>query len=378
MIRSLWALQSIDPGFNPRNLLTLVVRVKGSSVMEPSRRTVFFQQLLEDIRALPSVQSAGAINHLPLAGDIWGFAYWIEGRPVPLPGDEFVAVYRVVMPDYFQAMDIPLLEGRDISAHDNLSTSGVVVVNERLARKRWPGEDAVGKRITLSDPRSGDTWLTVVGVVKNTRQHEWAETPDDEVYLPYLQSKQYLEATSGAFSYLTFAVRTSGNPSGMASAVRNAVWSLDRSVAVSQLQTMDRVVSTATVQPHFYFLLLGTFAVVAMILAAVGIYGVMSYSVSNRAHEIAIRMALGANQGEVLRLVTRQGMSLAICGAVLGLAGALLLTRLMSSLLYGVRPTDPLTFVAVSLLLMIAAFLASYIPARRATKVDPVECLRYE
>jgi putative ABC transport system permease protein len=226
--------------------------------------------------------------------------------------------------------------------------------------------------------RKNPSWLTVVGVVNNAKQHEWAETPDDEVYLPYLQNHQYLENPNPAFASLTLVVRTIGDPNTLASAIRSEVWSLDKSVTVSEVQSMDNVVSASTAQPRFYLFLLGTFAALALILAAVGIYGVMSYSVSRRTHEIGIRMALGANEGVVLKLVTGQGMTLALVGTAVGLGGALLVTRLMSSLLYGVRPTDPVTFVAVSLLLTVVALLATYIPARRATKVDPMVALRYE
>jgi putative ABC transport system permease protein len=275
-------------------------------------------------------------------------------------------------------MNIPVLSGRDISAGDNLTAPGVVVVNEHLARERWLGEDAIGKRITMNDPRKGPAWLTVVGVVKDARQHEWAELPDDEVYLAYLQNHQYLEDVNPAFSSLTLVVRTNGDPSALAPAIRREVGLLDKNVTVSEVQTMDQVVSASTAQPRFYLFLLGTFAAVALVLAAVGIYGVMSYSVANRTHEIGIRMALGANEAVVLKLVTGQGMTLALAGALAGLAGALLLGGLMSSLLYGVRPTDPLTFVTVLLLLIAVAAVASYVPARRATKVDPIVALRYQ
>jgi putative ABC transport system permease protein len=378
MIRSFLALATINPGFSPQHLLTMVVKVKGSRVAEAPRRGIFYQQLLQRVRALPGVQSAGAINHLPLAGDIWGWPFWIEGRPMPAPGEELIAVYRVIMPGYFRSMNIPILRGQDITDHDTLDTPSVVVVNEHLARKQWPGEDPIGKRITLDDPRKGPSWRTVVGVAKNAKQGQWAEPVEDEVYLPYLQNRQYLETSSSAYAYLTLVVRTSGDPGALAPAIQSEVRSLDENVTVSQIQTMEQVVSDSTAQPRFYLVLLGTFGIVALILAAVGIYGVMSYSVSRRTHEIGIRMALGAGEGNVLKLVTGQGMLLALMGAAAGLAGALLLTRLMSSLLYGVRPTDALTFVAVSLLLVSVAILGSYIPARRATKVDPMVALRHE
>jgi putative ABC transport system permease protein len=378
MIRTLWALATIDPGFNPRNLLTMFIKVNGSQAAKAPRRAAFYSSLIERLRALPGVRSAGAINHLPLAGDLWGWPYWIEGRPLPRPGDELGAVYRVVMPGYFGSMEIPILRGRDIAASDNLEAPGVVIVNEHLARERWPGEDAIGRRISMDNPRKQPAWLTVVGVVKNARQGEWAEPADDEVYLPYLQNLQYLEDTNPAFASITLVVRTIGDPTALAPAIRSEISSLDRDVTVSEVQSMDQVVAASRAQPRFYFFLLAIFAAVALVLAAVGIYGVMSYSVSRRTHEIGIRMALGAKESTVFKLVTSQGAVLALVGVAAGLAGAVLLTRLMATFLYAVHPRDPLTFVAVSILLTVVALLASYIPARRASKVDPLVALRHE
>jgi putative ABC transport system permease protein len=378
MIRSLFALQAVDPGFNPRHLLTLVVTVTGSKAGQPPRRAAFYQQVLERVRALPSVQSAGMINHLPLGGEIWGWPFRIQGRPIPPPGEGLVAVYRVVTPGYFRSMEIPILHGRDISDADNLKAPGVVIINESLARKCWPGEDAVGKHITLDDMDKSPNWLTVVGVAKDAKQDEWAARPDIEMYLPYLQNHEYQENPKSPFAFLTLVARATGDPAALASAIEGQVRSLDSDVPVSQVQTMEHVVQAATAQPRFYLLLLGTFAAVAMVLAAVGIYGVMSYSVSRRTHEMGIRMALGAERRDVLWLVVGQGMVLALVGAVVGLLGALGLTRLMASLLYGVQPDDPITFLVVTLVLCLVALAANYIPARRATKIDPMAALRYE
>jgi putative ABC transport system permease protein len=218
-------------------------------------------------------------------------------------------------------------------------------------------------------------WLTVVGVVKNAKQHDWAATPDIEMYLPFLQSREYRESLH---TYLTLVVRTAGDPDSLASAIASQVWTLDRDVTVSQVQSMEEVVADATAQPRFNLLLLGAFATVALVLAAVGIYGVMSYSVSRRTHEIGVRIALGAKRADVLRLVTRQGMMLASVGAATGLVGSFGLTSMLSSLLYGVHPDDPATIVGVAVLLGVVALIASYIPARRAMNVDPMIALRYE
>ena len=378
MIRSFSALQAIDPGFNPHNVLSMVVTVTGSKAAEPSRRAPFYQQLLEQVRALPGVQSASAINHLPLAGDLWSRSLLIEGRLVPRPGEAPEAVYRTVWPGYFHTMNIPMLHGRDVTDGDNLNSPAVVVVNETLAHQSWPGENPIGKRIALVDSLPNPQWLTVVGVAKNAKQEDWAATPYIEMYLPYLQNRDYLEDPLSHFSYLTLVVRTSGDPASRAAAIESEVRALDKNVTVSQVQTMEQVVADSTAQPRFYLLLLGAFAAVALTLAAVGTYGVMSYSVSRRTHEIGVRVALGAKAGDVLRLVTGQGMMPALGGAGVGLVGALALTRLMSSLLYGVRPDDPVTIAGVLLVLAAVGLIANYIPARRAMKVDPAVALRYE
>jgi putative ABC transport system permease protein len=378
MIRSFVALQAINPGFNPRHLLSMVVDVTSSRAGEPDQRASFYQQLLEQVRALPGIRSASAINHLPLAGDLWTRSFLIEGRPVPRPGEAPSAVYRVVLPRYFKTMDLPLLRGRGFNDSDNMSSQPVVVVNEELAKHFWPGENPIGKRIALMDSMPHARWLTVVGVTRNAKEGDWAATPWEEAYLPYLQATDYLTGTSSHFSYLTLVVRAAGDPASLAPTIRRKIFGLGKTITVSQVQTMEQVVADATAQPRFYLLMLGTFAAFAMVLAAIGIYGVMSYSVSRRTHEVGVRMALGAVQGDVLKLVISQGMTLALVGAAAGAIFALLLTHLMSSVLYGVQPTDPLTFVCVPLILLAVALVACYIPARRAAKVDPMVALRYE
>lgn len=379
MIRSFIALRAIDPGFDPHNLLTMVVPVAGSREAAPERRAIFYEELLQRVRSIPGVVSASAINHLPLAGDEWGRTFRVEGRPMEHRGDAPAATYRVIFPGYFRTMDIPLLRGRDVAESDDLDAPAVVVVNEFLASRYWPGEDPIGKRITLDDPeRDSVSWLTVVGVVKNAVRSEWAASEHEEIYLPFLQNRSYLEGSGAHVAYQTLVVRTSGEASALAPAVRNAVWSLDSNLPVSEVQTMDAVVARSTAQPRFNLLLLATFAAVALVLAAVGIYGVMSYSVSRRTHEIGLRMALGAQPGDVLRVVVGQAMALATIGACVGLVGALALGRFMSSFLYGVQPSDPLTFLAMSAILGAVALAASYIPARRATRIDPLHALRHE
>ena len=379
MVRSFFALTAVDPGFNPHNVLSMVVSVAGSNEAPPPAREIFYRQLLERVRALPGVVSAGAINHLPLAGDLWGWPFAIEGRPKPHPGDEPEAVYRIAMPGYFETMRLPLRRGRSILASDDARAPGVVIVNQRAADVYWPGEDAVGKRISLDyDTGNPPTWITVIGVARNAKQGNWASKPEPEIYLAALQNHDFLEKAESHFEYLTLVVRTSGNPGDMAPAVRHAVWSLDRNLPISEVLTMDGVVAEATAQPRFETLLLGIFAMVALLLAAVGIYGVMNYSVSRRTREIGIRISLGASRAEVVRMVVRQGMLQVLAGMAAGFAGALLLTRLMGKMLYGVQPDDPATFGGIAILLGLAAFAATCVPARKATRIEPMVALRSE
>jgi putative ABC transport system permease protein len=379
MVRSFFALQSVDPGFNPHNLLSMVVSVAGSKEAAAGNREIFYRQLLGRVRALPGVESAAAINHLPLAGDLWGWPFTIEGRPKPRPGDEPGGVYRIATPGYFRTMKIPLLRGRDIAETDTGSAPGVVVINEKAARSYWPGDDPIGKRISFDAGTSEmPTWLTVIGIVKDAKESDWAARPDEEVYLAAFQNRQFLGAPESHSSYITLVVRTTGDPAALARALKDTVWSFDRNLPISQVLTMDAVVADANSQPRFEMLLLGIFAGVALLLAAVGIYGVMSYAVSRRTHEIGIRVSLGASRANVVLLVVRQGIVLALIGSAAGMVGALGLSRLMKSLLFGVKPIDPLIFGGVTILLMIVAMAASYLPARRAMRVDPMIALRYE
>jgi predicted permease len=376
MIRTFLALQSVDPGFDPRNVASLQISVAGTSAGEPPRRAAFFQQLLREVGSMPGVEAAGAINHLPLAGDVWGWPFRVEGQPEPLPGDEPAATYRVVLPGYFRTMGIPILRGRDVASGDTLEAPGVVVVNETLAKRHWPGKEAVGQRIQMADEHP--TWATVVGVAKDSVRGRWAAPPDNEVYLPYLQVRRYLETPSSHFAYMTLVVRTAGDPAAIVPGVRRIVWSHEPNAPISDVSTMADVVATATATPRFYLVLLGVFSAIALILAAVGIYAVISYSVARRTNEIGIRMALGAAPRDVLRLVVGQGMIVGVGGALAGLAGALALTRAMSSMLYGVGSDDPATFLAVLALLGTVSVVAAYWPARRATRIDPLEALRRE
>lgn len=366
LVRSFMRLVSVDPGFNPHNVLTMTISLAGSAHKSGPEKAAFFQQLIDRVDSLPGVQSASAINHLPLAGDLWTLGFTIEGRPAPLPGESQGAAYRIVRPAYFQTMGATLLNGRDFTTRDNDKSPGVVIVNESLARRYWPNETAIGKRITVAD----DGLREIVGIVKDAKQGDWAAAAKPEVYLPHLQAP----SPRG----MTLVVRGSSNPLSLVGPVQNAVWSIDKDLPVSEIMTMDDVVSDAVGPQRFNTILLGLFSGVALILAVVGIYGVLSDSVTARTHELGVRMALGAQASDVLKMIVRQGMVLVAIGIAVGLGGAYLLTQLLSTLLYEVSTTDRVTFVAVPIALAAVALGACLIPARRATKVDPLVALRYE
>jgi putative ABC transport system permease protein len=383
MVRSFYALQSVKTGFNPHNVTTMVVSVAGTNEAGAGRRRTFYQSLLERIRAIPGVQAAGGINHLPIAGDLWDRNLELEGRPKPRPGEAPNAVYRIVMPGYFEAMQLPLKKGRAIKPEDGPAAPAVVVVNERAAEKFWPGQDPIGKRLLVgSRDKEGPNWLTVVGVSANARLDDMVSAPYPEVYLAALQTPDFLgESSDGIGShmtYLTVVIRSNQNTSDLVRQVRRVVESYDRNLPISQVSTMDEVVAVATAQPRFEMWLLGLFGVLAMVLAAVGIYGVMNYSVSQRKREIGIRMSLGAGRREVLQLVMSKGMRQAAVGILAGIAAAILLSRLMVQMLFAVQPTDPFTYIGVSALLGITALLAITIPARKAIGIEPVKALRSE
>jgi putative ABC transport system permease protein len=359
----------------------MIVPVAGSKEADTAHRAIFYQQMLERVRALPGVESAAGINHIPLTGDMWDRTFLIEGRPKPAPSDTPDAVYRIATPGYFQTMGISLIQGRDIAATDDATAPPVVVINERLAQRYWSSGSPLGQHMAIDPGDSGGPliWTTIVGIVKDSKQRGWTSAPDPEMYLAAFQTKEFLGgASTAAASYITLVVRAAGDPAALTSSVKSAIWSLDSDLPISSVITMDEAVAQANAQPRFEMLLLAVFAVVALVLAAVGIYGVMSYSVARRTHEIGIRVSLGASRADVLRLIMRQGLVLAVAGSAAGLVAALLLARLMTKLLYGVPPTDPVTFVCVAGLLILVALVACYVPARRAMRVDPVTAMRCE
>jgi predicted permease len=379
MVRSFSALQLVDPGFDPKNVLSMVVSITGSKEAEGSRREIFYRQLLDQVHRLPGVSSVGAINHLPLAGDIWGWPFLIEGRPKPRPGESPVAVYRIVMPGYFETMHISLKRGRSIAATDDARSAGVVIINERAAREYWPGQDPIGKRITFNVENNGLVdWLMVIGVAADAKQSDWAASPYPETYVAALQNREFMTSGAAHFGYITLVIRSNANPIDLAAGVKRTVWSFDRNLPISEVVTMEHAVADANSQPRFEMLLLSIFAGFALVLAVVGIYGVMNYAVARRRREIGIRMSLGATRLDVMRMVMQQGVLQAALGTITGVAGALLVSHLMTKMLYGVRPTDPLTFGGVVIVLGLAAMAAISVPARKATRIEPMVALREE
>ena len=378
LVRSFVRIEAIDPGFNPHHLLMTTVSVAGNPLYVGARREALYRQIVDQVKVVPGVESASMVNHPPMAVDVWGFPFSVEGQPLPRPGEGPSAVFRVSRPGYFQAMNIPLVQGRDFTDGDKLHAPEVVIVNEKLAKAYWPNGDALGKRLTLDDPRKNPLWLTVVGVIRNVKQWEWTGEPDYEFYLAFAQNTGFFESPNPWFSAMTLVVRTAGEPLGFSKAVQNAAWSVDKNLPLSHVLTYDQIIAGSVWRERFNLLLVGLFAALALVLAAVGIYGVMAYSVTERTHEIGIRIALGAKQGDVLGMVVREGMALAAIGAAIGLAGAFLLTRLLSGLLYQVKADDPVVFAVAPMVFAAVAFLASYIPARRATRVDPMIALRCE
>jgi putative ABC transport system permease protein len=370
LINSFLRLRNVDPGFRADNLLTMKLVLPQPKYEDFERRVAFYTDLVQRVSALPGVKSAAVTSNLPLYRQGNSISVRIEGRPEPPPGQELIVVTRMISSGYFDTMSIPLLSGRGITDQDVAGTPRVVVISETMARRYWPGEDPIGKRIGVGTIARPEDWTQVVGIVKDVRQFELTAEPRPQMYLPYKQR--------GFFVPEDLVVKTDVDPASMASTVRSAAWEIDKDQPVSNIRTMEEILLDSIARQRFSMLLLAIFAAVALTLAAVGIYGVMSYSVAQRTHEIGIRMALGAQTGAVLKLAVGYGLKLVIAGVVIGLIAAFALTRVMSTLLYGVTATDPTTFTLISLLLVFVAALASYIPARRATKVDPIIALRYE
>ncbi len=370
LFRSFLRLQAVNKGFDSDQVLTLRLNPSGTNFQQDLQFIAYYQQVEDRLRALPGVEAVGAINTLPLSkGPTFGFQ--VEGRP-PLPPDQWPgANYRNVTPDYFRALDIPILQGRAFEARDHANAPPVAVINEATAARDFAGENPVGKRLNFGgrDAQGQPIWFEIIGVVGNVRSLELNTEPTPEVFTATLQD---------AFGGMSVVIRTHIEPENLIAAVRQTAQEVDRAQPVTELRTFNHIVSDAVTQPRFNLALLIVFGGLALILSAAGIYGVTSYGVTQRTQEIGIRMALGAQTGDVLKMIVSQSMRLTVIGIGIGLLAAFFVSRLLSGLLFDVSGNDPLTYVSVSVILAGVALIACFVPARRAAKVDPIVALRYE
>jgi putative ABC transport system permease protein len=375
LLRSLTKVLSVDAGFERKNVLSVSVALPiARYYKEPAGISEFYRRLIEQVRGIPGVQAVGATSKIPLSReDVWSSHYEVEGAPRPPKSSGLGGPIFWISPDYIKAMGIPLIQGRAFTDADSLHAPPVLIINETLAHRVFPHGDALGKRMRFSNvyPRVPREIVGVVGAVKTDGLEE-EHRNGNEVFLPYLQDLQ-----EGGWPR-TLAIRTAGDPLAIAQAVREAIRRLDDSLPPYDIKTLEQRVSDSVTPRRFLVSLMSLFALLALALAATGIYGVLSYLVAQRTREIGIRMALGATAGAVLSLILKQGMALILIGTAIGLAGAVALTRLIRTMLFGVSATDSATFALMASLLVVIALIASYIPARRATKVDPLAALRHE
>ncbi len=367
LIKSFVRLLNVSPGFEAGNLITMAVPAAGTKYDEDEPVRRFYRDVLERVSKLPGVEAAGIASNLPFFGNGDRSGFHIEEKPLPNPANAPMVERYGVSPDYLRAMRIRLLGGRGFTEQDNSDAPLVAMISETAAKRFWPGEDPLGKRIRLGG--SDDPLRTIVGIVSDVHHNGLEDAPDTQAYVPHAQ---------WTTSFMQLAVRSNADPAGVINAVRGEVKAVDKDIPIYQIATMEQLVSTTTARRRFTLLLAGIFAGLSLVMAGLGIYSVIACSVVQRTHEIGLRMALGAQNRDVLRLVIGQGMKMALIGLALGLSASVALTRLMTSLLFGVSATDRLTFVQVALLLATVALLACWIPARRATKVDPMIALRHE
>ncbi len=366
--RSFWAMISVDPGFRAESVLSAQLSVRGTSYGDSEQRVGFARSLLSAVRTVPGVQAAAVTVARPLGGGLApATSFRPVDRPEPAPGEWPVADIRMVSPDYFRTMGIPLHRGRDFEARDDAEAPPVIIISETVARTYWPGEDPVGQRMIV---RMGDeTPMEIVGVVGDVRHAELGQMPRAKIYMPHTQLN---------FPWIDLVVRSSLDPRALVSRIREELRAVDPGLPLYSVKTMDQVISESVAQERFNMLLLTLFAGLALVLAAIGIYGVVAFSVSRRTQEIGIRLALGAEREAVVRAVVKEGMVLVLTGLVVGLIAAIGLGQLLSGLLYSVSGTDPLTFAGVAVLLTLTALVSCTVPAWRAARVDPLTALRYE
>jgi putative ABC transport system permease protein len=376
MIRSLLQLSSVRPGFDPNNVLTATLTVPAKKFSNPAAQISFFDEALQQIRATPGVESAGVIDSLPMDGGGSHQPVAVEGQPMVPMADQPEVDVRMISPGYLQAMRVPLLRGRDLNDGDTVDRSHVVVISDSMAKRFWPNDNPLGKHIALTFFVDGPR--EVVGVVGDVKEDSLDQTrPRETLYWPVRQLTIPPSQPWRSFG-MSLAVRTSVDPSSLISAVTSAVHQVDPEIPVVSALPMEGLLSASLSPQRFNVLLLGAFAGLALVLAAVGIYSVLAYTVRRRVREIGIRMALGATHSDVLRMVVSDGMKPILLGVAIGLAAALALSRVVASLIYGVRATDPLTFTAVAMLLVAVGLFATILPAYRATRIEPIRTLREE
>jgi predicted permease len=373
MARTMMKLGAVDPGFRTDGIAVATISLAGTPHAHPAARHAAFRQVRDRLAVMPGVVSVAAINHLPLAGDEWSLSYTVEGRPAPPPGEEWSAVYRIVLPGYFRTVGLPLVAGRDISEVDLADVAPVAVVNRAMADRRWPGETAIGRRIHLPGVSGERRAITIVGVAANARQSDWTGAPADEVYLSYPQ-----RASEFGLGAMTFVLKTDGDAGQTATAIPRQILSVDSGITVSDQTTMADVVADELWRERLTASLSGLFASVALGLAAIGLYAVVAHAVTRRTREFGVRLALGATSGDVRRLALADGLRPVFVGAGAGVALAFGLTRFMRTLLFGVSALDPAAIAGAAALLVAVAFLAAWLPARRASRLDPVVALRVD
>jgi putative ABC transport system permease protein len=366
-------MQDVSTGFRPEGLLVADLPLSPTAYSQPAKRLNFYDTVLDKIRALPGVRSAGGASFLPVSGAGGIIHFNIQGRPPKGPSDFILAGYRSVTPGYLSTIGLPLLNGRFVSEQDTERGAAVVVINRSMAQQFFPGQSPIGQHMQLGAlPTDQVPWMEIVGVVGDVKTALTSD-PQSEMYVPFRQVDWLLPQY-----FLSIVVRTDGRPMALSSALRDAVHQADPSQPVVKMRTMEENISSSVVQPKFRATLLTIFSGLALVLAAIGIYGVIAYSVTQRTREIGIRMTLGADRPAVLRMILRQGTVLAVVGVGLGLAGAAGLTRFLESFLFQVNAFDPITFAEVAAVLLAVSLAACWIPARRATRVDPIVALRYE
>ena len=371
LIMSHVRLTRIKPGFNAEKVLTARIAPSTKKYPDPGSRATFYTTVLDHLRNLSGVKSVGLLMNLPLSGSSMNRGFRVEGRPEPKADENVSMDYQVVSPGIFSALEVPIIRGRGFTDADSENSERVIVINQTMARRYWPNEDPLGKRMAIGESSKATSWRTIVGIVGDVRHASLSEAPVPCAFTVYRQDLE-------SWPRMAFVIKASTDASSLTSAVRKELISVDPAQPVYAVEPLEKLLNTSLAQRRFIMLLIGSLSFIALALAMVGVYGVVSFSVSERTHELGIRMALGAKARDVLAMVLVQGMRVALLGIAIGLLAAGALTRLLSSLLFEVSATDPGAFSIVAILLGVTAAFACYIPARRATRVDPLQALRYE